>query len=39
MERNRQKQEYIISKLQQISLERREQSEDTITNLPTFERY
>jgi hypothetical protein len=39
MERNRQKQEYIISKLQQISLERKEQSEDTITNLPTFERY
>ena len=39
MERNRQKQEYIISKLQQISIERKEQSEDTITNLPTFDRY
>ena len=39
MERNRQKQEYIISKLQQISLERKEQSENTITNLPTFDRY
>jgi len=39
MERNRQKQEYIISKLHQISIDRKEQTEDTITNLPTFDRY
>jgi uncharacterized membrane protein YgaE (UPF0421/DUF939 family) len=42
MERNRQKQEYIMSKLQQISLERKKEhseEEDTITNLPTFDRY
>jgi hypothetical protein len=39
MEKNRQKQEYIISKLQQITIEKSEEMHDTITKLPTFERY
>ena len=39
MEKNRQKQEYIISKLQQIAIEKNEETHDTITKLPTFERY
>lgn len=39
MEKNRQKQEYIISKLQQIAIEKNQETHNTITNLPTFERY
>jgi hypothetical protein len=41
MEKNRVKQEYLISKLQQMSIERKRDQElqDTITNLPTFDRY
>jgi hypothetical protein len=30
---------YIISKLQQITIEKSEEMHDTITKLPTFERY
>ena len=41
MEKNRIKQEYLISKLQQMSIERKRDQElqDTITDLPTFDRY
>jgi len=35
--KNRKKQEYIISKLQQMSYQRKKRSQDMITDLPTFD--
>ena len=39
MERNLQNYQYIISKIQNISLEKQKLSNDLITNLPSLEKY
>ena len=39
MERNQQNYQYIISKIQNISLEKQKLSNDLITNLPSLEKY
>lgn len=39
VERNQQKYQYIISKIQDISLEKQKLSNDIITNLPSLEKY
>lgn len=38
-EKNRIKQQYIISKLQQLALYKQKQNQDLITNLPTWENH
>jgi hypothetical protein len=37
--KNRKKQEYIMSKLQQMSYQRKKRSQDMITDLPTFDNH
>ena len=37
--KNRKKQEYIMSKLQQMSYQRNKRSQDMITDLPTFDNH
>jgi len=39
VEKNRKKQEYIVSKLQQLAVHKQKQSQNLITNLPSWENH
>lgn len=39
MKRDKEKYKYIMSKINELSLEKQKESQDIITNLPTFEKY